>query len=126
MITILMSIIAFLLSVLVCITQEVRDTNPDRKAKFRTTAIVLGYGRSLTLIRAIFLLANAVFFVIVVLYLPVYTLLLMASSVFYLKLLFGNPSQKTLYKKTLVSWNMGIAIAFVMGIIMLPFYLGIL
>ena len=117
--------IAFFLSILVCITQEVRDMNPDRKAKFRTTAIALGYRRSLTLIRATFLLANVIFFVTVILYLPLYMLLLMAGSVFYLKLLFSNPPQRTLFQKTLRSWDKGIAVAFITGLIMLPFYLGI-
>ncbi len=126
MVTILMSIIAFFLSVLVCITQEVKDMDPDRKAKFRTTTIALGYRHSLNLIKVIFILANAIFFVAVILYLPLYMLLLMASSVFYLKLLFSNPPQRILFQKTLRSWDKGIAVAFIMGIIMLPFYLGIL
>lgn len=120
---ILFSICTFLLSILVGITQEIRDMDVDRKSGFKPTAIMLGYKNSLNLIRLIFLSAIILFVITVIIYMPLYLLLLMISSVFYLKLIFGKPNQKELYKKTLSSWDKGIVVLFIIGFALLPLYL---
>lgn len=121
---VLISIFSFLLSIVVDITQEIRDMNPDRKAGFRTTAIALGYKRSLSLIKASFLAANIILAVAVVIYLPLYFLPAMLSSVFYFKLLLSNPGHKNFFRRSVDSCYKGVAVLLLVMLLVLPFHLG--
>ncbi|MCX6819074.1 MAG: UbiA prenyltransferase family protein [Candidatus Aenigmarchaeota archaeon] len=51
---VIFSISAFMLSLLGDITQEIRDMDVDKKSKFKTTALEMGYIRSLTSLKYCF------------------------------------------------------------------------
>lgn len=121
----LVAVVSSMLSVIVDITQEVRDLRVDRRAGFRTTAMVLGYARSLCLVTLLFLSANALYAAIVVLFLPAYWLLLMASSVFYLHMLMEQPKQNELFGRTAAAWNRGMAVFAAAGAAVLLFHFGV-
>lgn len=117
----LISFSAFLFSVLICLTQEIRDMVPDKKAGFRTTAIKLGYRNSLNTIRIIFLVSIVPIFLAIIIYRPIYWVILLSGLFFYLKMLFSNPLQKEFFENTVMAMNRGLlilAIAFMAVIIM--------
>ncbi|MFA4819677.1 MAG: UbiA prenyltransferase family protein [Candidatus Aenigmatarchaeota archaeon] len=114
----------FASSVVVCITQEVRDIAADKHAGFRTTADFLGYRKSLNLVRVLIISGVVLFSLAIILFLPKYLLLLMLSSFFPLKYLFGKPTQKEFYHKSIDSWNKGIITLFIIGVLLLPIHMG--
>ena len=120
----LIAVAAFASSVIVCITQEVRDLKFDKKSGFRTTADFLGYKRSVNLVRFLMVSGVAVSSIAIVLFMPIYFMLLMVSTIFSLKYLFGKPLQNEFFKKSIESWNRGIIILVVVVVLLLPFYIG--
>lgn len=119
---ILISASVFFVAVICGIMQEIRDINDDKKAGFRTTAIALGYDGSINLARISFFGAIIFFASAVILYMPIYLLLILISQGFYINLLL-YPPKKDFAEKSFVAWNKAIVSMFVIGIILLPFYM---
>jgi len=116
------SIVAFMLSLLTDITQEIRDMDVDKKSKFKTTALEMGYIRSLTSLKIITALSIIFFITGVLLFRPIYILLLSLGMVFYIKALVANPSRSELFAKSIDAWNRGIITSALIGLFILFYF----
>ena len=122
----LLSLSVFTMSIVVDMTQEVRDTYVDKISGFRTTVLSLGYERSLQAITVMSVLAVAAFVATIVVYRPLYLCLMAAGFIPYFRLLLSKPKRKDIFDKTLKSWNVGIVVSAATGIVLLPFYIGLM
>ncbi len=121
----LVGVCIFIMSCIVCMTQEIRDIKPDKKAGFRTTVPFLGYKRSLNIIQVLFSMAVAIFLFTVVYFLPIYTIIFLFPSILYFKVIFSKPKQGYLYDMSTRSWDQITFSLAIIGLLILPFYLGL-
>lgn len=119
---VIFSISTFMLSLLGDITQEIRDMDVDKKSKFKTTALKMGYSRSLTTLKILTTLTILFFIAGVMLYRPIYLLFLSLGMVFYIKVLANNPSRSELFVKTIDAWNKGIITSVLIGMFILFYF----
>ncbi len=119
---VIFAVSAFMLSLLGDITQEIRDMDVDKKSKFKTTALEMGYSRSLTILKIITSLSIIFFITGVLLFRPIYILLLSLGMVFYIKVLVVNPSRSELFVKTIDAWNRGIITSALIGLFILFYF----
>lgn len=123
---ILFGSMTFFLSLLIDLTQEIRDMHVDKKSGFRTTALILGYHRSVHVLRVVTITALVVFSLTVILYFPLYFLALLASAVFYLRILFTHQRRVDFFVQSSRAGDRGIALFLILSAVMLPWYLGFL
>ena len=116
------SISTFMLSLLVDVTQEIRDMEADKKSGFMTTALKIGYNRSVTLLKILTALAMAFFVAGVVLYRPMYIILVGLGIIFYIRVLVSSPPRSKIFEKSIDAWNKGVALSFLIGLFLLFYF----
>ncbi len=121
---IMFTIVIFILSIVVDLTQEIRDMGADKKSGFKTVPVSIGYEKTFSLIKFLSVSSFCIFIIAVLVYMPLYALVLMTGSIFYLRVLFGKTNSDSFFRESINAWRKGVVITVIIGLILLPFYIG--
>mgnify|MGYP001587792254 CR=1 FL=1 len=95
----------FLLGLTRGIIQEIRDYNADKKSGFYTTVIRVGVKNSLNLLRIIFISFIAMCFFTIILFFPIYFIILILSLYPYIQFIFSDNLRPNISSKKLNEIN---------------------